>query len=150
MENKIGKKVSPQTIRRSLKMHGLRSYVKQKKPFLSENHRKKRLEFAEKYKNWGKYEWRRVIWSDETNINVFSSDGKEYYWKKNRGDIMPHHIKPTVKHGGGNVMIWGCMSYEGVGYMSKIDGNMDSKLYQDILSDELIKTIEYYKFEKKI
>ena len=28
----------------------------------------------------------------------------------------------TVKHGGGSVMIWGCMSAKGVGEMTFIDG----------------------------
>ena len=62
--------------------------------------------------------------------------------------MLSHHTNPTVKHGGGKVVIWGCMTYEGIGYISKIEGNMDAKLYQDILSDELFKTIKYYNFEK--
>jgi transposase len=148
MEMEIGKKISLQTIRRTLKTYGLKSHIKKKKPFLSEVHKKKRFDFAKKYKNWGTKEWRKVIWSDETKINVFSSDGKEYYWKRTDGDMLSHHTKPTVKHGGGKVVIWGCMTYEGIGYISKIEGNMDAKLYQDILSDELFKTIKYYNFEK--
>ena len=34
-------------------------------------------------------------------------------------------------------MMWGCMSWDGVGYAAKIDGRMDSNLYCSILEDEL-------------
>ena len=53
-----------------------------------------------------------------------------------------------MKHGGGGVMIWGCMTSQGVGYLCKIDGTMDQHLYKSILEDELLQTIEYYNLEK--
>ena len=28
----------------------------------------------------------------------------------------------TVKFGGGNMMVWGCMTWDGVGYLSEVDG----------------------------
>ncbi|KAG8799833.1 hypothetical protein FRC16_004275, partial [Serendipita sp. 398] len=46
--------------------------------------------------------------------------------------------------GGGSVMIWGCMLWEGVGYACKIDGRMDGDLYINILEDELQASLEYY------
>ena len=36
------------------------------------------------------------------------------------------------------------MTWEGVGFASKIDGRMDGDLYLQILKDELQKTLEYY------
>ena len=41
-------------------------------------------------------------------------------------------------------MMWGCMTWEGVGFASKIDGRMDRDLYLQILKDELQQTLEYY------
>ena len=41
-------------------------------------------------------------------------------------------------------MMWGCMTWEGVGSASKIDGRMDGDLYLQILKDELQQTLEYY------
>jgi len=46
-------------------------------------------------------------------------------------------------------MVWGCMSSEGVGYLCRIDGNMDAELYQSILGGEFLWTLDYYGFEKK-
>ena len=43
-------------------------------------------------------------------------------------------------------MLWGCMTWEGVGFATKIDGRMDGDLYLQILKDELKQTIEYYGF----
>ena len=36
------------------------------------------------------------------------------------------------------------MSWEGVGYACKIEENLNGELYEAILEDELIKTLEYY------
>ncbi|KAG0753164.1 hypothetical protein G6F29_012695 [Rhizopus arrhizus] len=40
-------------------------------------------------------------------------------------------------------MLWSAITYAGVGWMCKIDGNMDKTLYKEILEDELERTIEY-------
>ncbi|KAG1391774.1 hypothetical protein G6F60_012396 [Rhizopus arrhizus] len=49
------------------------------------------------------------------------------------------------KHGGGSLMMWGCMTYEGPGYACQIyDGTMHSDLYQHILDTTLRETMKYY------
>ena len=46
-------------------------------------------------------------------------------------------VQPTIKFGGGSLMMWGCMSWEGVGYATRIDERMDADLYVSILDNEL-------------
>jgi len=140
--------ISPQTIRRVLKGQGLKAKTKKKKPFLKKIYKRKRLAFAKKYKNWKSEDWEKVIWSDESKFNLFSSDGREYCWMKVGEPISERVIKPTMKYGGGSVTIWGCLTKDGPGYMCKIDGRLDADLYVKILGDELLKTYEYYGFEK--
>ena len=41
-------------------------------------------------------------------------------------------------------MVWGCITAQGAGYATRIDGKMDSPLYVSILEDELIKTMEFF------
>ena len=41
-------------------------------------------------------------------------------------------MRGTVKHGGGNVMVWG-MSWKGVGKLTFIDEKMDASMYCEIL-----------------
>ena len=46
-------------------------------------------------------------------------------------------------------MVWGCMIAQGVGYMCRIDGGMDAKLYCSILEDHLNQTVERYGMDKE-
>lgn len=64
---------------------------------------------------------------------------------------MNHHlqrtVKPTVKKGGGNqsngLGMYGCMAAKGVGWATRINGTMDSKLYLQVLKDEMAKSINW-------
>ena len=137
-------KVSSDTVRRKLKSTGWMAVVKKKRPKLTKKHKKARLEFAERHLEWTVNDWTKVTFSDEVKINCLGSDGREQVWidKENRDD--PRRIQETTKFGGGNLMIWGCMCWDGVGYATRIDGKMDAKLYTDILGDELLKSLEWY------
>ena len=76
---------------------------------------------------------------------IWGSDGCKYYWSRPGDSLKPHHIDVTVKHGGGSLMMWGCMTYDGPNYACQIyDGTMDSELYQHILDTSLSDTMEYY------
>ena len=66
--------------------------LKKKKPLLSPKHRKQRLAFALKYKEWTVEDWKRVIWSDETKINRIASDGRQWIWKKTREELVKKKI----------------------------------------------------------
>ena len=48
----------------------------------------------------------------------------------------------TVKHGGGNVIFWGCMSAVGVGELHFIEGNMNSNMYSEILLQSMISSLQ--------
>jgi DDE superfamily endonuclease len=122
---------------------------KEKRPKLSTRNIKERLEFARYYKDWTVEDWKHVIWSDETKINRFCSDGYSWCWVSDKNNLQSHQISQTVKHGGGSIMIWGCMTAYGPGYMCQIKRTMDQDLYIDILEDYLLKTIKYYKLKSK-
>ena len=65
-------------IRRVFKKNGFKSAVKAKKPLLLDRHKKARYKFAKNHKHWNYDDWCKVIWSDESKFNLFSSDSKEY------------------------------------------------------------------------
>ncbi|KIK76834.1 hypothetical protein PAXRUDRAFT_51939, partial [Paxillus rubicundulus Ve08.2h10] len=42
-------------------------------------------------------------------------------------------VKGTVKFGGGSLMVWGCIGWNGVGASTEVEGRMDAKQYMVIL-----------------
>jgi hypothetical protein len=53
-------------------------------------------------------------------------------------------VESTVKFGGGNVMMWGCIFWEGIGYATRIEGKMNAELYCSILDDELQQSLDHH------
>ena len=102
------------------------------------------MDFAEAHKDWTVEDWKRVIWSDETKINHLGSDGKKWVWKKPGEGLTDRLVQGTVNFGGGSLMIWGCMFWEGPGYATKIDGRKDADLFVSILDNELQESIKFY------
>jgi transposase len=147
LECDIGVKVSSLTVRRALHKAGLGAVEKQAKPKLSPENIRACLEFARRHQYWTVEDWKRVIWSDETKINRFCSDGRSWCWVRGDESQNPRQFKQTVKHGGGSIMIWGCMTSQGLGCMCQIVGTMDQHLYKQILQDELIGTIELFNMD---
>ena len=70
-----------------------------------------------------------MVWSDETKINCLGSDECKWVWKRPGEGLSDRLVKRTVEFEEGSVIIWGCMTWEGVGYAAKIDGRMGSDLY---------------------
>jgi DDE superfamily endonuclease/Transposase len=136
--------LSAQTVQNRMKGLGMKAVVKKKRPLLSQRHQKARLDFAISHKDWTVEDWKRVIWSDETKINHLGSDGKKWVWKKKGEALNDQLVEGTLRFGGGSLMMWGCMTWEGVGYGCKIDGRMDAELYTQILEDELQQSLEYW------
>ncbi len=50
-------------------------------------------------------------------------------------------VLPTVKHGGGSVMVWGCMSAAGTGELQFIEGTINANMYCDILKQSMIPSL---------
>src|SRR5581483_3560 len=107
LKDELKVSVNANTVRRALKEAGLKANKNLKKPDLSAENIKKRLQFAKDHKDWTETDWERVIWSDETRINRFCSDGMSWCWKSDGSTLQDHHIQKCAKFGGGSIMIWG-------------------------------------------
>ncbi len=70
--------------------------------------------------------WNHVLWSDESKVKLF--DGVQYVWGRPGEEYQENCALPTVKHGGGSIIVWGCMTTAGTGELRFIERNMDSNI----------------------
>ncbi|GFU78887.1 transposable element Tc1 transposase [Trichonephila clavipes] len=53
--------------------------------------------------------------------------------EKNKTALEPKNVLPTLKHGGGNVMVWRYVANNGAGNLAFIDNKMNALAYIDVL-----------------
>ncbi|GFU43876.1 transposable element Tc1 transposase [Trichonephila clavipes] len=116
--NTLARSVSAETARRVLRKAGYNGRVARKKPLIVKRNRVKRLKFAKEHILKPQQFWNEVIFSDECKFNIFGSDGRLMVWRKPNTSHHPKHTTPTVKHGGGSVMILGVYGCVGGGKAS--------------------------------
>ncbi|KAJ4935274.1 hypothetical protein JOQ06_016810, partial [Pogonophryne albipinna] len=89
------------------------------------------LEYSQTMRN-------QIVWFDETQMDLFGLNAKHHIWR-NPGTT--HHLAntiPTVKHGGGSIMLWG--SFSGTGRLVRIKGKMNAVMYREILDENLLQS----------
>ena len=91
-----GLNVSASTIRRALHANGLHGRVPRKKPHISTQNQKRRLQFAEKYKNKDKSFWNNVIFFDESTFEGFRKKKSTKIWRNKNQEFEQKNITSTV------------------------------------------------------
>ncbi len=96
--------VCAQTIPRTLHQIGLRGCLPRRKPLLKMMHKKACKQFAEDKQTKVMDYWNHVLWSKETKINLFGSDGVKRVWRQPGEEYKDKCVLPTAC--GGSVMVW--------------------------------------------
>lgn len=122
---------------------GIYSRVPASKPLINEEQRIKRLNWCLEKKDWSVRKWKNIIWSDESRFTIFKNDGPGRVWRTPGTRFNIENLRPTVKHGGGGVMMWGCFSGKGIGPLVKIDGKMNRHDYIKVLETNLLPLIDH-------
>jgi DDE superfamily endonuclease len=66
-----------------------------------------------------------------------------YTWKSRGEPLSDRTTTPTVKHEGGkNLMVWGCMGWNGVGSLVEVQEIMNAEKYCQILEDGVEESFE--------
>lgn len=136
--------LSPETMRRYLREIGLNGRVRRKKPMLRQIHKRKRRDWAEEHEDW---DWSRVVFSDESKFNLVGSDGRQYCRRRPGEEFLDRNVQKTVKHGGGSIMVWGCLSYHGTGRLHRVTGNLNAIQYCEILTESLLGSLHDLKLD---
>ena len=101
--------------------------------------------FAKEHLDDPKEAWEKMMRSDETKIELFGINSIRRVWRKRNAEYNPKNTIVTGKHGGGNLMLWGCFSAKGTGRLHRIEGRMNGAMYRDILGDNLLPLVRALK-----
>ena len=71
-------------------------------------------------------------------FKIFGTPGLTFVRRRIGEEYHPDCVVPTVKHGGGSIMICGCMAADGVGEMFICEGRMNSQKYINVLETALM------------
>lgn len=104
---------------------------------LSDLHKGHRVAWSEPKLEWNN-EWRQIIFSDEKKFNLDGPDGLAYYYHDIR-TVERSHIKRQF--GGGGVMVWAAIGWNGRTAIRVIESTMDAIDYQEVLRSTLLPKI---------
>lgn len=128
--NKKGVEISQRTVRRRLNEAGAKYNQPLSKPLLTDNHREKRLKWAQDQRST---DWNQVIFSDETTIRMNSVKG--LVWNLPGKKKVVRTVKHPVK-----VNVWGCFSIHGFGRVVCFKENLNADLMCHIYKYGLLPT----------
>ncbi|KAL0164053.1 hypothetical protein M9458_039806, partial [Cirrhinus mrigala] len=134
--------VTKKTIGHKLRRDGLKSCSAHEVPLLKKGHAQAHLKFANEHLKDSEENRVKVLWSDETKIELFGINSTCRVWRRRNAAYDPNNTIPMVKHGGGNIMHWGCFSAKGTGQMHHIKGTMDGAMYRKILGNNLLPSLK--------
>ena len=81
------------------------------------------MEFTKKYEKEDEQFRNKILFTDKSKFNIFGPDICGKIWRKKNTELEESNL--ILKHGGGNVMVWGLMAAAGVGSLVFIQPKMD-------------------------
>ena len=132
--------VSSRTVHRILAHNGLHGRIAAQKPALNKRQLRNRVAYVKAYsltKGWTAEKWWKKYFSDESSVELHPK--RCQYCRRPSGvRLDPRFTQKTVKFGGGKIMVWGYIQYGGAREICKVDGNIDSAKYLQILASQYI------------
>lgn len=125
--------INPQTVRNCLHAVGYKSRRPSKKPGMTQDHKDRRVAFAQQHLHWDE-EWRRTVFVDE---KIFTTDesGRITLWRQRGTRYEERNLQYQHRQGRVTVSVWGSMTALGVGDLVIVEERMRSEDYVRILRD---------------
>ena len=112
-------KASRPSINKALLGNGFRAYRAPKKFYISPTNIDRRLVFAIEHRKHKENYWKKVLFSDESSFSLVSANGRTLVRRFSGEEYQPHSIQQ--KRLTQSLMVWGIISYKGVGPLVRID-----------------------------
>jgi len=132
------------TVRNVLKRFKIMTYLAIRKPMLTVRDRLKRLKWAKQRRYWDVEDWANVIFSDESNFEVFNRKGRVFVKRLRAEKYSQRFVIPRLQGGGGSAGIWGCISHKGSGCCYLYTGRVNQYSYIRCLEDALLPSADLF------
>jgi transposase len=130
--------VSTETVRLALKKRGRKLYMAAKKPKITPKNVQQRKNWCQDVSKWSEEEWGKVIWSDESSVELGLSSRKVKVWRTIGERYKIDCLAPNMRSGRISVMFWACFWQNELGPLVALpDGRIDSSKYCEILEEHL-------------
>ncbi|GFV64729.1 transposable element Tcb1 transposase [Trichonephila clavipes] len=129
--------ISARTVQRELHASNLYGRVGICKPLVTARHALQRRQWCRTHRQWTPQQWQQVICSDESTFTLFQTTGRVYVWRTPKEAFAPECIVSTVKHGGGSLMVWGAISWCGLGPLVTLHGKVKAAHYVNNQKDQV-------------
>ena len=134
--------VSLPTIDRMLREHNIKKWLAKKRPKLTADHAKARLQWALAHKDWTVEDFWRVIYSDECSVEKEPAGHQRWVFrtpqeKWHKDCILPKNRRQV------KLMVWGCFWGSQRGPLVPLmNGSVTARVYRDLLRRWLLPVLE--------
>ena len=90
--------VSQDKVGRALHRVGIYSRSPRKIPLLKTRHVNARLKFARDHLEKPAYFWDKILWCDETKLELFGGNSSRHVWRKTDTECDPKNTIPSIEY----------------------------------------------------
>uniref|UniRef100_A0A3Q1HHZ2 alanine transaminase n=1 Tax=Anabas testudineus TaxID=64144 RepID=A0A3Q1HHZ2_ANATE len=131
----------------SCQPNGVHGRTPQRKPLLSKKNIAARLKFAKEHLDVPQH-YKIFCGQMKPKLSCLEKTHKTMCGEKKGTAHQHQNLIPTVKHGGGSIMVWGCFAASGPERIVVIDGKVHSRVYQEILQENVRPSVRQLKLRR--
>ena len=133
--------ISKQTVLRHLRQ--AQQPIRPRRPYvgqvLTARHQAARLQWAKRHFRWGRQQWARVLFSDESRFNLSHHDSRIQVFRRRGERFADNCLVERDRIGGGSVIVWGGIMGRRKTNLIVVQGNRNPQEYiNQILQPEAV------------
>ena len=125
------RRISDQTVRNRLRDAGIRARRPVRGIILTQQHRQLRRQWCQAHRVWPQLRWRNVWFSDESRFLLRRHNGRCRVYRRRNERFAANCVLEADRFGGGSVMMWAAISYNGKTDLVQVQGNLTAQRYID-------------------